>query len=69
MPEAVIQEAVRAVQESRLSLSVAAFRYGITHTTLHYRILKKSAMVTSAIGPTSLLRVTQVGKFSMKTRS
>jgi len=37
-PEAVIQEAVRAVQERRLSLRVAASRYGMTHTTLHYRI-------------------------------
>jgi len=35
VPEAVIQEAVRAVQERRLSLRVAAYRYGITHTGLH----------------------------------
>ena len=38
VPEVVIQEAVRAVQERRLSLRVAAPRYGITHTALHYRI-------------------------------
>jgi uncharacterized membrane protein len=38
MPEAVIQEAVRAVQERRLCLRVAASRYGITHTVLNYRI-------------------------------
>jgi hypothetical protein len=40
--EAVIQEAVRAVQERRLSLRVAASRYGIIHITLHYRIKKIS---------------------------
>jgi hypothetical protein len=34
-PEAVIQEAVRAVQQRRLPLRVAASRYGITHTALH----------------------------------
>jgi len=33
VPEAVIQEAVRAVQEMRLSVRVAASRYGVTHTT------------------------------------
>ena len=38
IPEAVIQEAVRTVQERRLSLRVAASRYGMTHTALHYRI-------------------------------
>jgi len=38
MPESVIQEAVRAVQEMRLSVKVAASRYGMTHTALHYRI-------------------------------
>jgi hypothetical protein len=37
-PEVVIQEAVRAVQERRLSVRVAASRYGMTHTALHYRI-------------------------------
>jgi hypothetical protein len=35
VPEAVIQEAVRAVQARRLSLKVAAFRYGIIHIALH----------------------------------
>jgi len=39
MPEAVIKEAVRAVQERKYSIRVAASRYGITHTTLYYRIL------------------------------
>jgi hypothetical protein len=34
----VIQEAVRAVQDRRLSLRVAASIYGITHTALHYRM-------------------------------
>jgi hypothetical protein len=70
VPEAVIQETVRAVQERRLSLRVAASRYGITHTVLHYRI-KNSATATSAIGPgpVCLLRITQVGKFSMQTRN
>jgi hypothetical protein len=38
VPEAVIQEAVRAVQERRLSVRVEACRYGMTHTALHYRI-------------------------------
>jgi hypothetical protein len=38
VPKAVIQEVVRAVQERRLSLTVAASRYGITRTALHYRI-------------------------------
>jgi hypothetical protein len=38
VPEVFIREAVRAVQERRLSLRVAASRYGITHTALHYRI-------------------------------
>jgi len=37
-PEAVIQEAVCAVQERRLSLRVAASKYRMTHTALHYRI-------------------------------
>jgi hypothetical protein len=68
VPEEVIQEAVRAVQERRLSLRVAAFRYGMTHTALHYRILKKS-MVTSPIGPVCLLRVTQFGSCSIQSRS
>jgi len=31
VPEAVIQEAVGAVQETKYSLRVAATRYGITH--------------------------------------
>jgi hypothetical protein len=39
MPEVVIQEAVRAVQERKYSIRVAASRYRITHTTLYYRIL------------------------------
>jgi hypothetical protein len=39
--EAVIQEAVRAVQE-RLSLRAAASRYGMAHTALNYRITKIS---------------------------
>jgi transposase-like protein len=39
MPEAVIKEAVRAVQERKYSVRVAASRCGITHTTLYYRIL------------------------------
>jgi hypothetical protein len=38
VPEAVIQKSVRAVQERRLSLRVAASRYGMTCTALHYRI-------------------------------
>ena len=67
VPEAVIQQAVRALQERRLSLRVAASRNEITPTALNYRF-KKSAVVTSAIGPTFLLRVKQVGKFSLKTR-
>jgi hypothetical protein len=60
--EGAIEEAVRAVQERRLSPTFAASRYGMTHTALHYRI-KKSAVVTSAFGRVRLLRVTQVGKF------
>jgi len=42
VPEAVIQEGVRDVQERRLSPRVEAFRYGVTRTALHYRILKIS---------------------------
>ena len=38
VPEAVIQEAVRAVQERRLFLKVAASRYRTTHTALRYGI-------------------------------
>ena len=38
VPEAVIQEAVRAVQERRLLLRVAASRYVMTHTALPDRI-------------------------------
>jgi transposase-like protein len=38
VPEAVIQEAVRAVMEMRLSVKFAASRYGMNHTTLHRRI-------------------------------
>jgi hypothetical protein len=38
VPEAVIQEAFRAVQEIRLSARGADSRYGMTHTALHYRI-------------------------------
>jgi hypothetical protein len=68
VPEAVIQETVRPVQERRLFLRVAASRYRITHTALHCRI-KNSATATSAIGPVRLLRITQVGKFSMHTRN
>ena len=41
MPEAVIQGAIRAVHERRLILRVAASRYRMTHTALHYRIKKK----------------------------
>jgi hypothetical protein len=37
-PEVVIQEALRAVQERRLSLRVIASRYGMTQIALHYRI-------------------------------
>jgi hypothetical protein len=33
VPEAVIQKAVRAAQEGRLSLSIAASRHRMTHTT------------------------------------
>jgi DNA-binding Lrp family transcriptional regulator len=40
--EAVIQKAVRALQERRLPLTVAASRYGMTRTALHYRIKKIS---------------------------
>jgi hypothetical protein len=38
MPEAVIEGAVRVVQEKRLSLRFAAIRYRMTHTALRYRI-------------------------------
>jgi hypothetical protein len=38
VPEVVIPEAVRAVQERRLSLRVAASKYGMTHTALYYGI-------------------------------
>jgi hypothetical protein len=37
VPEVVMQEAVRAVRERRLSRRVPASRYGITHTAVHYR--------------------------------
>jgi hypothetical protein len=37
-PEAVIQEAVRTVQERRLSIRFAASRCRMAHTALHYRI-------------------------------
>jgi hypothetical protein len=40
VPEAVIREAARAIQGRKLFLRVAASRYGITHTTLHYKLLK-----------------------------
>ena len=40
--EAVIKEAVRAVQEMRLSVRFAASRYGMSHNALHYRIKKIS---------------------------
>ena len=36
--EGVIQEAASAVQERRLSLRVAASKYRMTRTALHYRI-------------------------------
>jgi len=36
--EVVIHGALRAVQEMRLSVRVAASRYGMTHTALHYGI-------------------------------
>jgi len=35
VPQTVIQGAVRAVQEMRLSIRFAASRYGMTHTELH----------------------------------
>jgi len=38
IPEAVIYGAVRTVQEMRLSVTVAASRYRMTHTALRYRI-------------------------------
>jgi hypothetical protein len=38
--ETVIEEAVIAVQARRLSTTIAASRYGLTHTALHYRIKK-----------------------------
>jgi hypothetical protein len=60
-----LPEAVRAVQERRLSLRVAASKHGMTHTALHYRNLKKE-MVTSPIGPVCLLRVTQFGSCTYK---
>jgi len=44
VPEAVIQEAVRAVQERRLSLRFAASSYGLTHTAMHNRILKNQQL-------------------------
>jgi Zn-dependent peptidase ImmA (M78 family) len=40
VPEAVIREAARAIKERRLSIRVAASRYGITHTALNYKLLK-----------------------------
>jgi hypothetical protein len=40
VPETVIQVAVRALQERRLALRFAASSYGMTHTTMHNRILK-----------------------------
>jgi hypothetical protein len=36
--EVVVQKAIRAVKERRLSLRVVASRYGLTHTVLYYRI-------------------------------
>jgi hypothetical protein len=57
--EEVIKEAIRAVQEMRLSLRVVASRYKMTHTALYYRI-KKSEIVTTAFGATCLFHVTQV---------
>ena len=68
VPEGVIQEAFRAVQERRLSLRVAASRYGMTHRALHHRI-KKISNGDDAIGLICLPHITQFGKFSMKTRS
>ena len=38
VPQAVIRGAVRAAQESRLCVKVAASRYGMAHTAMHYRI-------------------------------
>jgi hypothetical protein len=38
VPQVVIPEAVRAVPERRLSLRVAASRYGMTHAALYYII-------------------------------
>ena len=38
VPEAFIQEAVRAVRERRLSPRAAASKYGMAHTALYYRI-------------------------------
>jgi hypothetical protein len=40
VPDVVIQEAVTAVQERRLSLRVAASRYGMAYTALYYGIKK-----------------------------
>jgi len=40
VPEAVIQEAVRAAKERRLSLRFAASSYGMAHTTMQNRMLK-----------------------------
>jgi len=36
--KAVIQEAVRAVRERRLSLRVAASKYGMSHAAPYYKI-------------------------------
>jgi hypothetical protein len=44
VPEAVIQEDVRVVQEWRLSLRFAASSYGMTHTAMHNRILKNQQL-------------------------
>jgi hypothetical protein len=60
VPEAVIQEAVP---------KICRFQLRKDPYSNAQQNFKKSAMVTSAIGPMRLLRVSQVGKFSMKTRS
>jgi len=38
VPDAVIQESVKTVQDMSPSVRFTASRYGMTHTALHYRI-------------------------------
>jgi hypothetical protein len=69
VPEAVVQEAVNVLQERRVFLELQLPDKGWTTQHCVTEFKRKSAMVMSAMGLTSLRHVTQVGKFSMKTRS